>query len=170
MEASNDRTPGFEPAAGSSTEDASATAGWPRKVLLASDGSKHADRAAEVLAAFVPSGATVRLLTVAGLEFAPYEGRWGPLSDEPERQARLQSLIENAFDLPLQNLKKTDCQIEKSTRFGNPAEQIMEEIREWQPDLVVVGRAGVGGVVKLLLGSVSEHVVKHAKVPVLVVP
>jgi nucleotide-binding universal stress UspA family protein len=143
---------------------------WPRRILLASDGSAHSTKAANVLAAMVPSGALVRVITVASLEFASYEGEWGPLSDQHDRKTRLQRIIENAFAKPLEHLEGTDCQIEKVTRLGNPSEQIMNEIYEWHPDLVVVGRLGAGGLAKLLLGSVSEHLVKHAQVPVLVVP
>lgn len=142
----------------------------PKRILFASDGSAHAARAGDMLAALVPSGATVRVVTVAGLEFVPYGGEWGPLSDEPERQARLKALVETAFGHPLDSLKFADCTLEKKTRLGNPAEQIMNEIREWHPDLLVVGRSGLGGMVRLLLGSVSEHLIKHAHLPVLVVP
>jgi len=158
------------------TQDASVRKGdepvsrWPRKILLACDGSAHAAKAANVVAAMVSPSAKVRVITVQSYEFAPYTGEWGPLSDEPERQARLKSIIENAFDKPLALLEKTGCEIEKSSRLGNPAEQILLEIGEWQPDLLVVGHAGLGGMAKLLLGSVSEHLVKHAHVPVLVVP
>jgi nucleotide-binding universal stress UspA family protein len=146
------------------------SAAWPQRILFASDGSVPAARAADMIAAIVPSGATVRALTVASLEFVPYDGEWGPLSDEPERQARLKAVVEAAFGQPMKKLKSADCKLEKKTRLGNPGEQILYEIREWHPDLVVVGRAGLGGIAKLLLGSVSEHVVKHSRVPVLVVP
>ena len=37
-------------------------------------------------------------------------------------------------------------------------------------DLLVVGRRGRGGLASRLLGTVSEHVVRHARVPVVVVP
>lgn len=143
---------------------------WPRKVLLACDGSRHAAKAAGIVAAMAAPGSTVRVVTVQSYEFASYTGEWGPLSDEPQRQERLKSIISQVFHEPLKLLSKSDCEIQRTTRLGNPAEQILAEVDEWEPNLVVVGRAGLGGMSRLLLGSVSTHVAKHSKVPVLVVP
>lgn len=143
---------------------------WPRKILLACDGSRHAAKAANIVAAMVSPGAKVRVITVQSYEFAAYTGEWGPLSDEPQRQERLKAIIKQVFQDPLALLEKSACEIQKQSRLGNPAEQILEEVGEWHPDLLVVGRAGLGGMSRLLLGSVSAHLVKHSEVPVLVVP
>lgn len=142
----------------------------PSRILLASDGSAQSAKAASVLAAIISPGAVVRLITVASLGFSSSEGQWGPLSDEPERTARLHRAVEQAFREPLMSLGRTDCKIEQSSRLGNPPEEIMNEINDWKPDLVVVGRTGLGGLAGFVLGSVSEYLVKHAHVPVLVVP
>lgn len=112
----------------------------------------------------------MRLITVQSYEFAPYTGEWGPLSDEPERKEELESIVGQVFQEPLELLGESGCEIEQAIRLGNPAEQILEEVDEWQPDLLVVGRTGLGGVSRLLLGSVSAHLVKHCRVPVLVAP
>jgi nucleotide-binding universal stress UspA family protein len=53
-------------------------------------------------------------------------------------------------------------------RFGHPPDEIALEVAEWEPDLVVLGRRGLRGPARWL-GSVSEHVLHHAKVPVLLV-
>ena len=42
--------------------------------------------------------------------------------------------------------------------------------QSWGPDLIVVGRRGQSPVKRWLLGSVSERIVHHASVPVLLVP
>lgn len=146
------------------------TGTWPRKILLACDGSAHSNKAAHTIAAMVSAGSTVRLLIVAGLEFAEYEGEWGHLSDETERQERLRILVANTFEKPLEYLSGTHCHVQKTTRLGNPTEQILSEIQAWHPDLLVMGRSGLGRMTRLVLGSVSNHLVKHSSVPVLIVP
>ena len=52
---------------------------------------------------------------------------------------------------------------------GAPGEAILNAARAEDVDLIVVGTRGRGPVGRLLLGSVSDHVVRHADCPVLVV-
>jgi nucleotide-binding universal stress UspA family protein len=47
---------------------------------------------------------------------------------------------------------------------------IVTYIVESQPDLVVMSSHGRSGISRALLGSVTEHVLRHCKRPVLVVP
>ena len=55
-------------------------------------------------------------------------------------------------------------------RFGNPPDEVLAEVDELVPDLVVVGRRGVGRAASLVLGSVSSSLLRHSAVPVLTVP
>jgi nucleotide-binding universal stress UspA family protein len=52
---------------------------------------------------------------------------------------------------------------------GDPAEEIMTYADEVGSDLIVVGRRGVGGFKRLLIGSTSSNIVKYANQSVLVV-
>ena len=52
---------------------------------------------------------------------------------------------------------------------GSPAEKILDFADEHDIDLIVVGSLGKNGIERFALGSVSEKVVRHAKVPVLIV-
>lgn len=47
-------------------------------------------------------------------------------------------------------------------RIGRPADEILEVARDVGADLVVVGSKGNTGITRLVLGSVSEHVVREA--------
>jgi len=60
--------------------------------------------------------------------------------------------------------------IETVVLSGGAAEKIVQDAVEHGSDLVVVGARGRGAVKRLLLGSVSESVLRHASCPVLVVP
>ena len=53
---------------------------------------------------------------------------------------------------------------------GHPAEDIIKTAETYGADLIVVGTHGRTGLMHLLVGSVSEHVIRNSKVPVLVVP
>jgi nucleotide-binding universal stress UspA family protein len=52
---------------------------------------------------------------------------------------------------------------------GDPGEAIVDAARSEAVDLVVVGSHGRGSMGRMLIGSVSDHVVRHAPCPVLVV-
>lgn len=52
---------------------------------------------------------------------------------------------------------------------GEPGEAIVEAATAEQVDLIIVGSHGRGAVSRFLIGSVSDHVVRNAPAPVLVV-
>ena len=54
-------------------------------------------------------------------------------------------------------------------RIGSPAEQILALASEVSADSIVIGSHGRQGMQRLLLGSVSERVVREARCPVIVV-
>jgi nucleotide-binding universal stress UspA family protein len=53
---------------------------------------------------------------------------------------------------------------------GNPYEMILKVAAEWEADLIVIGTHARTGFSHLLMGSVAEHVVRHSKIPVMIVP
>ncbi len=58
---------------------------------------------------------------------------------------------------PALNLK-----IESAIKLGAPARVIVDEAKEWNADLIVVGSHGRGFWGRLTLGSVSDAIVHHA--------
>ncbi|MGQ5523105.1 universal stress protein [Chitinimonas sp. PSY-7] len=53
---------------------------------------------------------------------------------------------------------------------GTISSAIIEDATNWPADIVVMGSHGWTGLDHLLLGSVAEGVVRHAPVPVLIIP
>jgi nucleotide-binding universal stress UspA family protein len=53
---------------------------------------------------------------------------------------------------------------------GHPAEDIIKTALNWEADLIIVGSHGNKGIAKLLSSHVSDYVLHHAKVPVMLIP
>ncbi|MES1240783.1 MAG: universal stress protein [Acidobacteriota bacterium] len=56
------------------------------------------------------------------------------------------------------------------TVFGHVEDEVLLRIREWEPDLVVLGTHGRGGFERFLLGSVATRIVHNGAANVLIVP
>ena len=56
------------------------------------------------------------------------------------------------------------------TVSGYVEDEILLRIREWEPDLVILGTHGRGGFERFLLGSVATRIVHNGAANVLIVP
>ncbi|MEM4169115.1 MAG: universal stress protein [Thermoproteota archaeon] len=66
-------------------------------------------------------------------------------------------------------VKSGGVEVEKLLVEGRPVDQIIRTCREGRFDMIVMGARGLSRVKEIILGSVSEGVVRHASCPVLVV-
>ena len=53
---------------------------------------------------------------------------------------------------------------------GATVETILQEASDLEVDMIVVGSHGWGAMYKLLMGSVSEGIIRKSRIPVLVIP
>jgi universal stress protein A len=138
-------------------------------ILVPSDfsaGSQEAVRYAFDLASRL--GAALHILHVLDNPFAlgAFMEMYAPppagYLDDIERQA------EERLQKSLTEKQKARVRTTLSTRLGNPASEILDRLDE-EPtiDLVVMATHGRGGVARLLLGSVTEKIVRSAPCPVL---
>lgn len=65
--------------------------------------------------------------------------------------------------------EKKPVEIDYDIRKGSPADVILEEQQEKGIDLIVIPSHGKSGILKHLIGGVTDKVVRSAKCPVLVV-
>ena len=135
-------------------------------VLIAVDGSAVSTRVVEyVTDHFGASLGEVAVLSVLPIEAAPSSA---PVQDSP-RERRLKEEIERHLGSACTQLRAAGISCRPITLFGDPAKEIITFAEGGHYDLIVMGRRGRGGVGRVLLGSVSDRVVKAASCPVMVV-
>jgi nucleotide-binding universal stress UspA family protein len=148
------------------------------KILLCVDGSPHSDKAiAEAIT--IAGGCSADEVTLINV----YESRFNlpetttdrlPLTrddierfeklSEQEREER-KTLIEEAVN----KFEAHGIKVNTALECGHPAETIARYASEGGFSMIIIGSRGLGGLKKLLLGSVSNAVLQEAKCSVLVV-
>ena len=139
-----------------------------RNVLVAVDGSTHADEAlaqAIDLAESEHSRLTL-IASVPGLPPAAYVGVSGPAFAVIQAGARstAEAVLRRARDRVPEDLPVTTILTDEPIR---PA--LIEQIKRGGHDLIVMGSRGRGAMRAALLGSVSHYVLDHSPIPVLIV-
>lgn len=81
------------------------------------------------------------------------------LNEEAEQMTKLKNEVE---------LKGVSC--ETIVRQGIPADIIVQEAKDLNADLIVIGSLGHNSLYNILIGSVASDVIKHSSVPLLVIP
>jgi nucleotide-binding universal stress UspA family protein len=67
------------------------------------------------------------------------------------------------------DLKDVKAKVIKKTLWGDPAQAIIEYSNKINSDYIIMGSLGLTGLKRLLIGSVSAKVVRHAKGTIMVV-
>jgi nucleotide-binding universal stress UspA family protein len=128
----------------------------PRKrmsVLLADDGSQHAQSAVALLQEIpLPPKSRITVLRA----FTAGQIPWVPE-------------FERSLDRTKGQLLSEGFQVETQLQLGSAAEKIIEMAAAKKSDLIVLGAKGLRATAGILLGGVAQQVVEYAYCPVLVV-
>jgi len=111
--------------------------------------------------------AEIRVIHIHQLQ-VPYVGDGGfyvPEMDEDEAQEERKKELDEF----VKKHGSGDITIDSEVRLGDPETEINEVADEFQVDLIVMGTHGRSGLSHLLMGSVTENVIRHTNVPVMVV-
>jgi nucleotide-binding universal stress UspA family protein len=135
---------------------------FPNKILLATDGSEDATLAAR--AAIELSNRTASELHVVHV--------WHDVPTPHFHsfvRAQLRQEAEEVLNKQLERIEQAGGTVAKAhLREGRTVDEILDLSEELEVGLLIVGSRGLGGVRSILLGSVSEGIVHHARRPVLV--
>ena len=134
------------------------------RIVIAVDGSDEARRAArrglQLARVF---DATVTVLSVV-------EQKTLRLTETSAEKTQLRERRESAITEIEELASELGHPVTTTLTEGKPAVQISEYAAEQDADLIVVGRQGLTGLGRRLLGGVTEQVLHRSDVPVLVVP
>lgn len=139
-----------------------------RNILVAVDGSPHADRAlTEAIDIARGSRARLTIITAVaeprtGMTMALAAGAAAGLGPALMREA--DRIVRAAADRVPDDISVTTILTERPIRSA-----ILERVEAGHHDLVVMGSRGRGTVRSAVLGSVSHHVLHHSPIPVLIV-
>jgi nucleotide-binding universal stress UspA family protein len=82
---------------------------------------------------------------------------------------RIKEKIAQDMDAIAEDLKKSGLAVKTRVKTGIPCTEIVNMAEEENVSGIVLGSHGMSNVKEMLLGSVSEKVIRNAKVPVLVI-
>lgn len=135
------------------------------KILLPSDGSEHAVRAAEKAIALAEfrSHAVIEVVYVVD----------GSKSKTDVLHSRNEVDLDNRrrekLALTEQKLKRAGINYKMKILHGDPGPAIVKYINENNFDVCVIGSRGLNSLQEMVLGSVSHKVAKRAACPVMIV-
>lgn len=139
------------------------------KILIAVDGSEHADRAVDAVGTMVRSSldveATLLCVSPEPLLYGGYTLATIEKIEEDQKKQQTVILAKAAERARAQGLKLA----EPARAHGVIANEIVRIARELKVDQIAMGTRGMGAVGSVVLGSVAQRVIHQSPVPVLLV-
>ncbi|MCC4768663.1 universal stress protein [Methanosarcina sp. DH2] len=140
--------------------------GTYKKIMVATDGSQLVKKAVN-MAIEISRLSGAKLYAVYVILPATHSARdfgWEKAATEHFRNEG-----ERATLFVKEAAEAAGVEVEPVMLEGHPADKIMEFAEQNGIEMIVMGTLGKTGLDRFLLGSVAENVVRHSKIPVLVV-
>ena len=146
------------------------------RIFVPVDGDVPASHALEhAIAIARDQGARLKLVTVLNEGVADYRGAEVGWLDREKWHEELRVQARATLESAGKRVRDTAADMSVDTEVveapkGGVWKRILQAADDWQADLLVVGTHGRHGVDRVLLGSVSESLVRYGHLPLLVVP
>jgi nucleotide-binding universal stress UspA family protein len=144
-----------------------------KKLLVAYDGSEASKKAIEMAIKCTNKQDEITLLTVVPAELAEssFTKMLLPTIDLSEivKSGSFKQKAMDSLSKIVKEIGHTVSKVNIAVESGDPADEILISAKKYNADVIVVGYKGYGKEGRFLLGSVTDKVVRHASVSVLVV-
>ena len=87
---------------------------------------------------------------------------------EPYRETLIDH-VKKFFNQIERDASRRDILLKKEILYGNPAEEILNFMKNKKFDILIMGRRGTTKITGPSLGSVSNMIVQNSKIPILIV-
>jgi nucleotide-binding universal stress UspA family protein len=145
---------------------------FPAKILLATDASKDAEKAALIASDIANStGSELHVLHVGNTkDFHVAPGAEQSFSPRTVSLGEVREKAEKTLEQAVKQVEEAGGTVAQShLRSGDPDDEILRFCDEQGGfGLIVMGSRGLTRIKRVVIGSVSESVVRHAHCPVLV--
>ncbi|NLI62504.1 MAG: universal stress protein [Methanosarcinaceae archaeon] len=134
-------------------------------IVVATDGTEYVKKAVDYAVDISKmSGAKLHGIYVTDIStISPTSTEWVLVSEN------LKAESDEALSYIRKKAEESNVEVELVNTEGNPANEVIKYAKNIKADMIVVGAAGKKAVERLLLGSVSEKIVRNSEIPVLVV-
>jgi nucleotide-binding universal stress UspA family protein len=137
-------------------------------IVVGVDGSGHSRKALERAAAEAAAhGAPLTVLVIHQAVRDVY-GSASHYGDDAALTEKAKEAAQAETDQVLAAAGSQPASVTVTAVHGLPVDELVKASEG--ADMIVLGRRGMGGFVRLLMGSVSSQVAQHAQCPVLIVP
>jgi nucleotide-binding universal stress UspA family protein len=141
-----------------------------RDVLIGYDGSDNAKLALrQAIEIAQATNARLTVMSVVPDVAATVQGAWLAGANAQQLEHDMTEQVSATLEEAVSQVPE-DVPVTKLLGHGHAGPALITAIDELGCDLVVVGTRGRGAMKALFLGSVTEHLVTHSSVPIVVVP
>jgi nucleotide-binding universal stress UspA family protein len=144
-----------------------------KKMLVAYDGSDASKKAVDMVIKCANKEDQIVLLTVVPAELAEssFTKMLLPTIDLSSivKSGSFKQKAMESLNKIVKEIEHEVSKVEIAVEAGDPADEILLSAKKYNADIIVVGYKGYGKEGRFLLGSVTDKVVRHASMSVLVV-
>ena len=142
-----------------------------KRILLTLDGSAVSEQAMPVAVEYAKRfESELYILRVINFLAASYSKGLAPVSAIQSAEEQLRVIAEDYLEDIAEKIRAEGVPVKVVTLIGVPYKEIIRFSEEEDMELIVMCTRGESGITRWLLGSITDHVIRGSRIPVVVVP